>query len=72
MVDPLMRISIPAIRQHPWFNNYLPPYLAIPPIDTTKQAKKVRTFPYNIVKKYHLYVFVKFHINNIISRLKRR
>lgn len=54
MVDPLMRISIPAIRQHPWFNNYLPPYLAIPPIDTTKQAKKVRTFPYNIVKKHHI------------------
>lgn len=44
MVDPLMRISMAEIRQHPWFNNDLPPYLTIHPLDTIEQAKKVRTF----------------------------
>ena len=41
-VDPMMRISIPGIRQHPWFSSKLPPYLAAPPLDTTEQAREVR------------------------------
>ncbi|CAH2079874.1 unnamed protein product [Thlaspi arvense] len=41
MVDPLLRISIPGIRQHPWFNNQIPLYLAVPPLDTTEQARKI-------------------------------
>lgn len=41
-VDPMMRISIPGIRQHPWFSNQLPPYLAAPPLDTTEQVREVR------------------------------
>lgn len=44
MVEPLMRISIPEIRQHNWFNNNLPHYLDVPPLDTTEQAyRKVRS-----------------------------
>ncbi|KAF8109355.1 hypothetical protein N665_0097s0010 [Sinapis alba] len=40
-VDPMMRISIHGIRQHTWFNNQLPPYLAAPPLDTTEQAREI-------------------------------
>ena len=29
LVDPLKRITIPEIRQHPWFNVHLPRYLAV-------------------------------------------
>lgn len=29
LVDPLKRITIPEIRQHPWFNTHLPRYLAV-------------------------------------------
>ncbi|KAG2452015.1 hypothetical protein HYH02_003056 [Chlamydomonas schloesseri] len=29
LVDPLKRITIPEIRQHPWFNMHLPRYLAV-------------------------------------------
>ena len=32
MVDPLKRITIPEIRQHPWFLTSLPDYLANPPV----------------------------------------
>ncbi|CAH8277527.1 unnamed protein product [Arabidopsis lyrata] len=48
MVDPLMRISIAEIRQHPWFNNDLPPYLTIHPLDTIEQAKKA-TVAYHLL-----------------------
>ncbi|CAH8363547.1 unnamed protein product [Eruca vesicaria subsp. sativa] len=40
-VDPMMRIDIPGIRQHSWFSNRLPPYLAAPPLDTTEQAREI-------------------------------
>jgi 5'-AMP-activated protein kinase, catalytic alpha subunit len=29
LVDPLKRITIPEIRQHPWFTLHLPRYLAV-------------------------------------------
>jgi 5'-AMP-activated protein kinase, catalytic alpha subunit len=29
LVDPLKRITVPEIRQHPWFSVMLPRYLAI-------------------------------------------
>ncbi|XP_042011164.1 SNF1-related protein kinase catalytic subunit alpha KIN10-like isoform X1 [Salvia splendens] len=41
IVDPMKRMSIPEIRTHPWFQAHLPRYLAVPPPDTTQQAKKI-------------------------------
>ncbi|KAJ8438928.1 hypothetical protein Cgig2_033815 [Carnegiea gigantea] len=41
VVDPMKRITIPEIRQHAWFQAHLPRYLAVPPPDTTQQAKKI-------------------------------
>ncbi|XP_027352969.1 SNF1-related protein kinase catalytic subunit alpha KIN10 isoform X3 [Abrus precatorius] len=41
VVDPMKRITIPEIRQHPWFQARLPRYLAVPPPDTMQQAKKI-------------------------------
>ena len=45
LVDPMKRVTIPEIRQHTWFLNHLPRYLAVPPPDTTQQAKRVRVLP---------------------------
>lgn len=44
VVDPMKRVTIPEIRQHPWFQAHLPRYLAVPPPDTMQQAKKVSLF----------------------------
>ncbi|KAK1275755.1 SNF1-related protein kinase catalytic subunit alpha KIN10 [Acorus gramineus] len=41
VVDPIKRMTIPEIRQHPWFQARLPRYLAVPPPDTMQQAKKI-------------------------------
>ncbi|QCE12612.1 SNF1-related protein kinase catalytic subunit alpha KIN10-like [Vigna unguiculata] len=41
VVDPMRRMTIPEIRQHPWFQARLPRYLAVPPPDTLQQAKKI-------------------------------
>ncbi|KAL8471643.1 hypothetical protein ACS0TY_028417 [Phlomoides rotata] len=41
IVDPMKRMSIPDIRAHPWFQAHLPRYLAVPPPDTSQQAKKI-------------------------------
>jgi 5'-AMP-activated protein kinase catalytic alpha subunit len=41
VVDPMKRVTIPEIRQHPWFQAHLPRYLAVPPPDTVQQAKKI-------------------------------
>ncbi|KAF9623491.1 hypothetical protein IFM89_003107 [Coptis chinensis] len=41
IVDPMKRMTIPEIRQHPWFQAHLPRYLAVPPPDTMQQAKKI-------------------------------
>ena len=43
VVDPMKRMTIPEIRQHPWFQARLPRYLAVPPPDTMQQAKKVES-----------------------------
>jgi hypothetical protein len=40
VVDPMKRMTIPEIRQHPWFQEKLPRYLAVPSPDTIQQAKK--------------------------------
>ncbi|RZC85631.1 hypothetical protein C5167_026303 [Papaver somniferum] len=41
VVDPMKRITIPEIRQHPWFQAHLPSYLAVPPPDTMEQTNKM-------------------------------
>ncbi|PKA66206.1 SNF1-related protein kinase catalytic subunit alpha KIN10 [Apostasia shenzhenica] len=41
VVDPMKRMTIREIREHPWFQAHLPRYLAVPPPDTVQQAKKV-------------------------------
>eukprot|EP00899_Mesostigma_viride_P024849 jgi/Mesvir1/5549/Mv15580-RA.1 len=41
LVDPMKRMTIPEIRSHPWFQQNLPRYLAIPPPDTSAQAKQI-------------------------------
>ncbi|XP_019089245.1 PREDICTED: SNF1-related protein kinase catalytic subunit alpha KIN11-like [Camelina sativa] len=63
MVDPLMRITIPEIRQHPWFNKNLPPCLATPPLATTEQANKIEE---EIVQKV---VDIGFDRNQVLASL---
>lgn len=41
VVDPIKRMTIPQIRQHPWFTAHLPRYLAVPPPDSAHQARKI-------------------------------
>ncbi|KAG6522232.1 hypothetical protein ZIOFF_019370 [Zingiber officinale] len=41
VVDPMKRITIREIREHAWFKTRLPRYLAVPPPDTSQQAKKI-------------------------------
>ncbi|XP_038892877.1 SNF1-related protein kinase catalytic subunit alpha KIN10-like isoform X1 [Benincasa hispida] len=41
IVDPLRRITMPQIRQHPWFQAHLPRYLAVKPTSTLGQLEKI-------------------------------
>mmetsp|Transcript_3353 Transcript_3353/g.10476 ORF Transcript_3353/g.10476 Transcript_3353/m.10476 type:complete len:511 (+) Transcript_3353:3016-4548(+) len=41
LVDPMKRITVPEIRQHPWFQVRLAPYLSVPPQDTLAQTQAV-------------------------------
>ncbi|CAK7339989.1 unnamed protein product [Dovyalis caffra] len=41
VVDPMRRMTMPEIRQHPWFQDCLPRYLVVPLPDTMQQAKKI-------------------------------
>ncbi|XP_022872085.1 SNF1-related protein kinase catalytic subunit alpha KIN10-like isoform X2 [Olea europaea var. sylvestris] len=41
VVDPMKRISIPEIRQHPWFRENLPLYIASPSTDALSKTEKV-------------------------------
>lgn len=41
LVDPLKRITIPEIRQHPWFNLHLPRYLAVMQADSTNLQPRI-------------------------------
>lgn len=45
MVDPMKRMTIPEIRQHPWFKVRLPRYLAVPAPDVMQHLKKACLFP---------------------------
>ncbi|KAJ7974366.1 Non-specific serine/threonine protein kinase [Quillaja saponaria] len=75
VVDPMKRVTIPEIRQHPWFQARLPRYLAVPPPDTMQQAKKgsgalciirlMRKFCRNVVK-------MGFDRNQLVESLSNR
>ncbi|TMW58966.1 hypothetical protein Poli38472_007111 [Pythium oligandrum] len=41
VVDPMKRITIPEIRQHPWFQMDLPPYLQHPPEVVENETFKI-------------------------------
>ncbi|XP_011010138.1 PREDICTED: SNF1-related protein kinase catalytic subunit alpha KIN10-like [Populus euphratica] len=41
VVDPMRRMNMHEIRQHPWFQAHLPRYLAVPLPDTMQHAKKI-------------------------------
>lgn len=41
VVDPMKRITIPEIRQHPWFQYKLPAYLRLPPDQMEKQERVI-------------------------------
>lgn len=41
LVDPMKRITIPEIRQHGWFKDRLPRYLAVPAPDVMQHLKKI-------------------------------
>nr|CCA17060.1 SNF1related protein kinase catalytic subunit alpha p [Albugo laibachii Nc14] len=41
VVDPMKRITIPEIRQHPWFQMDLPPYLRTPPEMIENESVKI-------------------------------
>ena len=41
LVDPLKRITIPEVRQHPWFTVNLPRYLAVMQADTAMTHHRV-------------------------------
>ncbi|KAL7197779.1 hypothetical protein ACSBR2_020325 [Camellia fascicularis] len=40
-IDPINRISIPEIRQHPWFQQDLPQYIAMPSVIAAYDTKKI-------------------------------
>lgn len=51
IVDPLKRITIPEIRQHPWFSTHLPRYLAVTPPDSHTQSVRVDSEVLNIMTR---------------------
>ncbi|XP_010551836.1 PREDICTED: SNF1-related protein kinase catalytic subunit alpha KIN10 [Tarenaya hassleriana] len=66
VVDPMKRMTIPEIRQHPWFQAHLPRYLAVPPPDTMQQAKKIDE---DILQEV---VNMGFEKNHLIESLRSR
>lgn len=66
VVDPMKRMTIPEIRQHPWFLEKLPRYLAVPPPDTIQQAKKIdEEILQEVIKR-------NFDRNQLIESLRSR
>ncbi|XP_022740187.1 SNF1-related protein kinase catalytic subunit alpha KIN10-like [Durio zibethinus] len=66
VVDPMKRMTIPEIRQHPWFQAHLPRYLAVPPPDTMQQAKKIDE---EILQEV---VRMGFERNHLVESLRNR
>lgn len=57
-VDPMKRIKIEEIRQHPWFQTRLPPYLALPILEqvTVKPEELNSSVIHRILTLDHTYV----------------
>ncbi|KAF7842785.1 SNF1-related protein kinase catalytic subunit alpha KIN10 isoform X2 [Senna tora] len=66
VVDPMKRMTIRDIRQHPWFQIRLPRYLAVPPPDTMHQAKKIDE---EILQEV---VNMRFDRNQLVESLRNR
>ncbi|KAJ8438927.1 hypothetical protein Cgig2_033814 [Carnegiea gigantea] len=66
VVDSMKRITIPEIHQHAWFQAHLPRYLAVPPPETTQQAKKIDE---DILQEV---VRMGFDRNQLIESLRNR
>ncbi|XP_056175085.1 SNF1-related protein kinase catalytic subunit alpha KIN10-like [Syzygium oleosum] len=66
VVDPLKRITIPEIRQHPWFLANLPYYLAAALPDITHHTKKVDE---EILDRT---VTLGFNRNHVVQSLQNR
>lgn len=69
MVDPMKRMTIPEIRQHPWFQARLPHYLAVPPPDTMQQAKKVFLFT-TLLGSPFLWIFISYNFLHLVFHQK--
>ncbi|CAA7410848.1 unnamed protein product [Spirodela intermedia] len=66
VVEPMKRMTISDIRQHPWFQAHLPRYLAVPPPDSIQQAKK---FDEEILQDV---VAMGFDRNQLVEALHKR
>ncbi|XP_022144438.1 SNF1-related protein kinase catalytic subunit alpha KIN10-like [Momordica charantia] len=66
VVDPLRRITIPQIRQHPWFQAHLPRYLALKPISITQQVQKIDE---DVLQRV---VMMGFNRNKLVESLHNR
>uniref|UniRef100_A0A7I4D5I2 non-specific serine/threonine protein kinase n=1 Tax=Physcomitrium patens TaxID=3218 RepID=A0A7I4D5I2_PHYPA len=70
LVDPMKRVTIPEIRQHPWFLNHLPRYLAVPPPDTLQQAKRIDE---EILERVVALNFDRVHlIESLLNRVQNK
>lgn len=66
LVDPMKRVTIPEVRQHPWFLTKLPRYLAVPPPNTAEQAKRIDEEVLQAVVK------MGFDRNQLVDSLRTR
>ncbi|XP_073270563.1 SNF1-related protein kinase catalytic subunit alpha KIN10-like isoform X1 [Primulina huaijiensis] len=66
VVDPMKRITIHEIRQHPWFRFHLPRYLAITPPNAVEHLKKLDE---EIVQEV---VRMEFDRGQLIESLQKR
>nr|XP_043640021.1 SNF1-related protein kinase catalytic subunit alpha KIN10-like [Erigeron canadensis] len=68
VVDPMKRITIADLRQHPWFKSQLPRYLAVPAPDATEHLKKLDE---DIIKKVLNMGFERNHLTQSLhSRIQ--
>ncbi|XP_023007674.1 SNF1-related protein kinase catalytic subunit alpha KIN10-like isoform X1 [Cucurbita maxima] len=66
VVDPLRRITIPQIRQHPWFQAHLPRYLAVKPTAIIQQYEKIDE---DVLQRV---VLMGFDRNTLIQSIQNR
>lgn len=66
VVDPMKRMTISQIRQHPWFQPHLPRYLSVPPPDSAQQVRKIDEEILQAV------VRMGFDRNNLVDSLHQR